>query len=300
MGTCPFASRIFQSESEQEPRDLHPGVGTVSWKLQREIVLLLAWGAAILLQFAHPLVASAIADHSTLRIERWGRRRRFHRTLDAMLQLCFGSEDEAGRSWRGSTRSTTGCRATSRKGAVSSSREQRIRLGIRRCWPGCTQRWLHEPQGLRTLRGDPLPGVKGSVLCRGQCDRATPRHPRGTPAEELPELHHYVDSMLVSEIAVTDTARTLAREIVYPPALRIAGPAIWLVRLPSIGSLPPRIREAYGFSWRPQDDRMLRLSARLVRNVLPLAPAVVRHWPAARTAAFRVRAAVESRSQLSH
>src|SRR5919201_5623043 len=95
MGNCPFASRIFQSELEREPRDVLPGVGPVSWQLQREIVLLLAWGPAILLQFAHPLIARAIADHSTFRVERWGRLRRFHRTLNAMLGLCFGSEAES-------------------------------------------------------------------------------------------------------------------------------------------------------------------------------------------------------------
>jgi len=32
------------------PRD----VGTIAWKLQREIILLLAWAPAILLQLAHP------------------------------------------------------------------------------------------------------------------------------------------------------------------------------------------------------------------------------------------------------
>ena len=44
--------------------------------LQREIVLL-AWGPAILLQFAHPLVARGVADHSAFRAERWGRARAF-------------------------------------------------------------------------------------------------------------------------------------------------------------------------------------------------------------------------------
>ena len=52
-------------------------------------------GPAILLQFAHPLVARGIADHSAFRSERWCCARRLHRTLEAMLQLCFGTEREA-------------------------------------------------------------------------------------------------------------------------------------------------------------------------------------------------------------
>lgn len=42
--------------------DALPGAGTVGWKLQREVVLLLAWGPAILLQLAHPLVARGVAS----------------------------------------------------------------------------------------------------------------------------------------------------------------------------------------------------------------------------------------------
>ena len=76
-------------------RDAPPGACAAAWMLQREIALLLAWGPAILLQFAHPLVARGVADHSAFRTERWGRARRLHRTLEAMLQLCFGTEREA-------------------------------------------------------------------------------------------------------------------------------------------------------------------------------------------------------------
>src|SRR5207247_11413336 len=73
------------------PRD----VGTIAWKLQREIILLLAWAPAILLQLAHPLVAQGVADHSTFRSASWRRVRRLQRTLDAMLLLSFDTEDKA-------------------------------------------------------------------------------------------------------------------------------------------------------------------------------------------------------------
>jgi len=72
-----------------------PDGSAIAWKLQREIILLLAWGPAILLQLAHPLVAQGVADHSTFRSTSRGRLRRFQRTLDAMLRLSFGTENEA-------------------------------------------------------------------------------------------------------------------------------------------------------------------------------------------------------------
>src|SRR6185369_15665830 len=56
---------------------------------------LLAWGPAILMQLAHPLVAQGIADHSAFRKERHGRLRRLFHTIDAMLQISFGTDEQA-------------------------------------------------------------------------------------------------------------------------------------------------------------------------------------------------------------
>ena len=53
----------------------------------QEVVLLLAWGRAILLQFAHPLVAAGVAEHSLFIKEPRGRLRRLRHTLGAMLAL---------------------------------------------------------------------------------------------------------------------------------------------------------------------------------------------------------------------
>jgi len=67
--------------------------GGVAWRIHRERVLLAGWGRAILLQLAHPTVARGVAEHSGFTAERWGRLRRLHRTLSAMLALTFGSEE---------------------------------------------------------------------------------------------------------------------------------------------------------------------------------------------------------------
>ena len=114
----------------------------------------------------------------------------------------------------------------------------------------------------------------------------------GIPTGRLPqsfgELRQYMDASYASgEIVVTDVARALARDIVYPPAPRVAGPAIWLIRLTTVGLLPPTIRAGYGFPWDSRSEAMLRLSAGLVRHLLPLMPSVVRHWPAARRGPVR-------------
>src|SRR3989441_13346793 len=73
------------------------GIDSVTQKIHSEMVLLLGWGRAILLQLAPPLVACAIADHSLYRAQRL---RRLHRTLDAMLTLTFGTAQEVERASR--------------------------------------------------------------------------------------------------------------------------------------------------------------------------------------------------------
>src|SRR5215471_18950789 len=71
----------------------HPG--TITWKVNREIIVVAGWGRAILLQLAHPLVAAGVADHSSFRGSLMTGFRRFSSTVRAMLSLTFGSAEEA-------------------------------------------------------------------------------------------------------------------------------------------------------------------------------------------------------------
>jgi uncharacterized protein (DUF2236 family) len=94
-----------------------------------------------------------------------------------------------------------------------------------------------------------------------------------------------MDAMLSSgAISVTDNARVLARDVLYPPAPRLAAPVLSLVRLQTIGLLPPGIRKDYGLPWSARRQRLLGVSTGLVRTVLRVTPPIIRHWPAARRA----------------
>jgi uncharacterized protein (DUF2236 family) len=99
-------------------------------------------------------------------------------------------------------------------------------------------------------------------------------------------------SMLASgEVAVTPVARALARDLLYrplpAPLVRVAAPIVALARLPAVGFLPPAVREQYGLRWSPRRERALALLAATSRHALPLMPAPLRHWPAARRAVAR-------------
>jgi uncharacterized protein (DUF2236 family) len=68
------------------------GPASVTWRIDREAILFLGAGRALLLQLAHPWVAAAIADHSRTLLDPIGR---FHRTFELMFTFVFGSRDGA-------------------------------------------------------------------------------------------------------------------------------------------------------------------------------------------------------------
>jgi uncharacterized protein (DUF2236 family) len=259
-------------------------VGTVAWKLQRERILLLGWRPAILLQRAHPLVARGVADHSAFRTERWGRMRRLHRTLDAMLGLCFKTEREA-------------LGVVARINAIHDRVNGRLTeaAGI---FPAGTPYSAHDPNLLAWVHATlldmnlrvyelfvtPLRIEEKDRYC---VEASAIEGHLGIPEGRLPRsfggLHQYVEAMLAGgEITVTDAARTLAHAVTDPEAPRFAEPAIRLMRLTTVGLLPSTIRDGYGFSWNSRNEATLRRWAALVRRLLPLTPSIVRYWPAAR------------------
>lgn len=68
------------------------GPDSVTWRVNRESLIFLGAGRAILLQLAHPAVAQAIADHSRVTREPVGR---FRRTFAQVFPMVFGSLEEA-------------------------------------------------------------------------------------------------------------------------------------------------------------------------------------------------------------
>jgi uncharacterized protein (DUF2236 family) len=68
------------------------GPNSITWRVNREAVLFLAAGRALLLQLAHPWIAQAIADHSQTMMDPLGR---FHRTFSIMFSIIFGTVDQA-------------------------------------------------------------------------------------------------------------------------------------------------------------------------------------------------------------
>ena len=68
------------------------GPASMTWRIDREAVIFLGAGRALLLQLAHPWVAAAVTEHSRTFADPIGR---FHRTFDVVFAMVFGSLDKA-------------------------------------------------------------------------------------------------------------------------------------------------------------------------------------------------------------
>ena len=268
-------------------RSLAPDCTT--WKLHREVVLLAGWGRAILLQIAHPLVAQGVADHSGFAAERWARMGRLKRTIGAMLALTFGTPEESAAAAAGINRihDRVHGKLPHPAGAFSSGSSYSAHDPALLAWVHVT---LVDTFLLTYERFvAPLTSAERDRYCR----EATLSAPLlGIPPDALPhtaaELSAYMERMLTSgDIAVTDTARRLADEIVSRALPWPARPFLTMARLPTIGLLPESIREAYGFKWTPGQERALGVLAAAVRRGIVVAPPLLRWWPAARRARRR-------------
>ena len=253
--------------------------GSVTWRVNREAIVVAGWGRAILLQLAHPAVAAGVRDHSSFRGSLCSSLRRLHSTLTAMQSLTFGDTEQMIAAAAGINvihdRVTGGSLAGA--GQAYSAHDPDL------------QRWVHAT----LLDSIPLAYelLVGPLTLRERdryCSEAAIMEPLlGMPAGWLPrdtaQLAAYMRGMFAGgTIVVTDTSRALARAVLYPPQWQVAWPAFRALQVLTIGWLPPSIRQAYGFEWRTRDARAFTRWAGLLRTTRRLLPRVAREWPMSR------------------
>jgi uncharacterized protein (DUF2236 family) len=257
---------------------------TVTWKVNREIIVIAGWGRAILLQLAHPLVASGVADHSSFQGSLITGFARLSSTVGAMLSLTFGTEEEA-------------------IGAAAAINHIHDRVSGQLDEPAGAfdsgePYSAHDPELSRWVHAtllDSLPLVYERLVGRLTSDERDRYCAEATiiePLLDIPEgllprnsaqLDAYVREMLESpRIAVGATSRALARAILFPRGWWLLWPAFRALQLITIGLLPPAIREGYGFGWTARDARALARWTAALRRLHHMAPRFAREWPAAR------------------
>lgn len=242
---------------------------------------MLGWGRAILLQFAHPLIAHAVFEHSGFRDDPLGGWRRLHRTVLAMLFLTFGSEPQA-------------AAAAGRINAIHARVNGRADNLTYSATDPDLMRWVHVTCVDSFLKAyevfvAPLAAAERDAYCAESAQGASllGLDPRWLPHDSA-ALQECMAAMSESgTLRVTDTARTLARAVLYPPPRWLGWPIVGAVRRSTVALLPPTIREAYGFRWSPREQRRFERFAVVVRTLRALAPSWAAHWSIARRAMRR-------------
>jgi uncharacterized protein (DUF2236 family) len=255
------------------------GPESITWEINREVIVVAGWGRAILLQLAHPAVAAGVHDHTSFRGSLLSGFRRLHSTIGAMLSLTFGDTEQMITAAAGINTIHDRVRGRVREGTGETYSAHNPDL----------QRWVHAT----LLESIPL---TYELLVRPLTLRERDQYfyeaaimepLLGMPAGWLPrdsaQLDTYMREMLAGgSLVVTDTSRALARAVLYPPQWYLAWPAFRPMQLLTIGSLPQSIRQAYGFEWRARDVRAFARWTSLLRTSLRLLPPFAREWPMAR------------------
>jgi uncharacterized protein (DUF2236 family) len=271
------------------------GPDSITWRINRENVLVLGGGRALVLQVAHPLVGAGVAQHSNFREDPWGR---LFRTLDRTTSIVFGSREEAEAAsqavWNvhGRVKGTTDAAAGPfAEGTPYAARTPELLM------------WVHA-----TLVDTSLLVYDRYVARLGRAEREAYYEEQkvlgeafGVPLDHQPatlsDFEEYFREAVEHELAVTPVVRDVLDSIENPAlplgslTRRLGWPLLEPVRMATAAMLPERLRRELGIEPGPLGDRMLGAHTLLLRAALPLLPGPLREFPRARAAEQRVRAA---------
>jgi uncharacterized protein (DUF2236 family) len=248
--------------------------GSISWRVDREAVVLAGGTCALLLQVAHPAVAAGVDAHSDFRADPFARLRR---TLGSSWSIVFGDRPAAERAIRrinavhGLVRGVV-----PETGASYRALDPELLL------------WVHATLVDTALRMHDrfVAPLSGDEMDRYHLEAAEVAIRLGVPEAmvpaTLPALRDWMDGQITSgAVRVGPTARELARFILYPS--RFPPRFTWdAAHLASVSILEPRIRRQYGLTWNRRRARGVDRLAAASRRLVPLLPPAVRHVPPSR------------------
>jgi len=238
------------------------------WDIAGEYRTLLIVPSALLLQVAHPMVGAAVAQHSYLSADIWGRG---IRTGNSMLRYIYGGPLAVaeGRRLRTLHRSF--------HGTDEQGRPYHALNGAAYAWVNLTlfERYVT----VRRLFGRPLSEAQQLQLYAEsrQLGRVLQVPEREMPST-LRDFRRYFRDMVANHLENTAAARVLLQELrkpQRPPTLPDRLGPVWpLLRetlgrvscLLALGTIPPQVRELLGQRWTRAEQLELDALATAVRT----------------------------------
>jgi uncharacterized protein (DUF2236 family) len=249
------------------------GPTSLTWRIDREAVIFLGAGRALLLQLAHPWVAAAIEEHSRTFADPIGR---FHRTFNVVFTMVFGSLDQAlvaaGRLHRRHA-TIVGLmpEAVGPFGKASPYRANEV--------PAL--RWVHATLAETALTAYQLvlPALTVEERERYWAESRLFGALFGLAPADLPadwaSFAAYNEAMIRSDaLSVSSAARDIAWQI-FCGGPRWLRPPGWYRAL-SIRMLPERLRMGFGFPFDEHEHQVADRALAWIRRTYPALPARLR------------------------
>jgi uncharacterized protein (DUF2236 family) len=239
---------------------------SITRRVNRENVLFLGGGRALLMQLAHPKVAAGVDEHSDFRSHPI---RRLRRTLLMTMAIVFGDRETALRAAR----------------TVNQVHARVQGHGYRALDPDLLL-WVHA-----TLADTAVVAYEAFV------HRLLPREHEdfyqefklmgellGIPQDRFPDtvrdFHAYMEAMMTTgPVRVDQRAKDLARLVLRPSLRLLPGPAMIPFEVVTAGLLPPTLRQQYGLAWGPGQRRAYRLAVKTLPRLVAITPPILRVWP---------------------
>ncbi|MEZ4745064.1 MAG: oxygenase MpaB family protein [Calditrichia bacterium] len=254
--------------------------GTQTWRINKEIALLLGGGRALLMQIAHPMVAQGVADHSDFRERPLDR---LFRTLFSIIQIVF-AEREVAQQVAARVR-TVHRSVTGEMGETVGSFEQKRRYfaenPVLLMWVFATL--VDTSIVIYELLFQQLSDAEKDQFYRESCIWGGWL---GVSADVLPADYpafcNYLQSMAdTGQLAVGVAGREICESIFRPNIRWIPNIALAPVKFLTIGMLPKSLRPAFGFDWSERQEKRFRRVISIVRWLLRFTPERMRSLPMA-------------------
>jgi len=240
---------------------------SVTRRVNRENILLLGGGRALLMQLAHPKVAAGVDEHSDFRSHPI---RRLRRTIRMTMAIVFGDRETA----LGAARAVNQVHANVR-GHDYRALDPDLLL------------WVHA-----TLADTAL--VTYETFVQRLADREREEFYQefkllgellGIPRDRFPDKYSafeaYLDKMMSKggPVRVESRALELAAQILKPPLRLLPGPAMLPLNVVTTGLMPPWLREQYRLPWGLWEQRVYRLAVATLPKIIAITPPLIRVWP---------------------
>jgi uncharacterized protein (DUF2236 family) len=261
------------------------GPESISWRINRESALFLGAGRAALLQLAHPWVATALEQHSSLMSDPLAR---FHGTFRVVFTMIFGSAGQAFAAARGLHALHTRIRGTLPgpiAGYASGARyEANFAPALRWVYATLVDSAVIAYECVR-------PALTEDERGRYYAESGVLAGLFGIPASALPEswpaFEEYMRAMCASDaLGVEERARAMAQGL-------LAGAGSWVkpprwYRALTTAWLPQRFREEFGLAFGAAEERAVEKARFWLPRVYRSLPSSIRFTGPYREACARL------------